>query len=144
MTNRLPAIYLNPARSRQLVIWYRCIYVLTFVVVISAPIGLTVKISLLTLVLLTRLPIYKKFTPQQVVRAKIKSSGWSRIVLIDGMKRSARLRADSLVTPWLILLRFDLRGRWRHPVMVLFQDALPEREMRSLRIFLKYGSFVSK
>ncbi|MCG8487970.1 MAG: hypothetical protein MI756_10925 [Chromatiales bacterium] len=141
MTNRLPAIHIKPGPSRQQVIWHRSLYLMTFLAIISASIGLIVKILLLIVLLLTKLPVYGKFTPEQVIKAVIKGNGWSKIVLADGTKRTARLRTDSLVTPWLILLRFDVRGRWRHPVMVLFQDTLPPTEMRSLRIFLKHGSF---
>ncbi|MET0081348.1 MAG: protein YgfX [Candidatus Thiodiazotropha lotti] len=144
MTNRLPKIHLRPAPSRQLVIWHHSLYAMTFLAIISAPIGLTVKILLLAALVLTKLPFYRMFTPEQVAKAEIKCNGWSKIVLTDGKKQTARLRTDSLVTPWLIILRFDLRGRWRHPVMVLFQDALPPAEMRSLRILLKHGSFIGE
>ncbi|MCG7945909.1 MAG: hypothetical protein N0C84_06130 [Candidatus Thiodiazotropha taylori] len=144
MTNRLPAIHLKPAPSRQMFIWLHGLYGVTLLAIITAPIGLTVKIVLLIALVLTKLPVYRKLTPEQVVQAEIKWNGWSKIVLRDGKRQTARLRRDSLVTPWLILLRFDLRGRWRHPVMVLFQDALPQAEMRSLRILLKHGSFIGE
>jgi hypothetical protein len=144
MSKRLPAIHLKPGRSRQLVIWHRSLYALTCLAIITAPTGLTVKILLIIALVLTKLPVYRRLSPQQVEKAVINSNGWSKIVLINGTKHSARLRTDSLATPWLILLRFDVRGRWRHPVMVLFQDALPAAEMRSLRILLKHGAFVSE
>lgn len=142
MTNRLPKIYLKPVPSRKLGIWLHGLYGVTLLAIISAPIGVKVKIVLLIALVLTKLPVYRKLTPEQVVQAEIKWNGWSKIALRDGKRQTARLRRDSLVTPWLILLRFDQRGRWRHPVMVLFQDALPQSEMRSLRILLKHGSFI--
>ncbi|WP_069014519.1 protein YgfX [Candidatus Thiodiazotropha endoloripes] len=142
MTNRLPTIHLRPAASRQWVIWHRSLYAITLLAIVTAPIGMSVKIVLLIALMLTKLPVYRVFIPGQVAKAEIRCNGWSKIVLTDGKKQTARLRTDSLVTPWLIILRFDLRGRWRHPVMVLFQDALPAAEMRSLRILLKHGSFV--
>ncbi|MCG8018043.1 MAG: hypothetical protein JAY97_17700 [Candidatus Thiodiazotropha sp. 'RUGA'] len=144
MTNRLPTIHLKPAPSKQLVIWLHSLYGVTLLAIISAPIGVTVKLVLLITIVLTKLPVYSKLTPEQVVEAKIKWNGWSKIALRDGKRQTAKLRTDSLVTPWLILLRFDLRGRWRHPVMVLFRDALPQSEMRSLRILLKHGSFIGE
>ncbi|MCG7982401.1 MAG: hypothetical protein JAY90_06555 [Candidatus Thiodiazotropha lotti] len=142
MSYRLAAIHIKPGPSRQLMIWHRSLSAMTFLAIITAPIDVALKaLLLLILFLLTRLPVSRKFSPEHVARAEIKSNGWSKIVLADGEKYSARLRTDSLVTPWLILLRFNLRGRWRHPVMVLFQDALPAEEMRNLRILLKHGSF---
>ncbi|RLW68353.1 MAG: hypothetical protein B6D71_14090, partial [gamma proteobacterium symbiont of Stewartia floridana] len=92
-------------------IWLHGLYGVTLLAIITAPIGLTVKIVLLIALVLTKLPVYRKLTPEQVVQAEIKWNGWSKIVLRDGKRQTARLRRDSLVTPWLILLRFDLRGR---------------------------------
>jgi hypothetical protein len=77
----------------------------------------------------------------QVVWAEIKSSGRAKIKLDDGRNLRARVRIDSVITPWVILLRFDVKKRWRSPVMVLFMDALPDQEIRHLRILLKHGSF---
>jgi hypothetical protein len=61
----------------------------------------------------------------------------------DGRKLLARVRHDTLVTPWLILLRFDLGRGWFHPTLVLTPDTLSEDEMRRLRVLLRFSQLKS-
>ncbi|MEJ2620592.1 MAG: hypothetical protein P8163_10100 [Candidatus Thiodiazotropha sp.] len=144
MSHQLPAISLSPRRSRYMLIWVRSLYLLTFLVIASAPIALSVKMLFLVTLLASkwlRTRHLGLFSADQVVWAEIKSSGRARIKLNDGRDLRARVRIDSVITPWVILLRFDVKHRWRSPVMVLFMDALPKQEMHHLRIFLRHGSF---
>jgi hypothetical protein len=113
-------------------------------VIVIAPIELIYKSILLILLALLSIVRFRGYGFNQrarVIEAQIKSSGRSKLLLADGRRVTASLRKDCVLTPWLILLRFDVRNRWGHTVMVLFQDALPEEEMRQLRILLKHGSY---
>lgn len=147
MKKTIPSITLRPGNSKQLANWYLFLYTLAFLIISLAPIVGYYKFSLVFLLLLlgyARIQGYRLIPQIEVVEAHIKSSGHAKILLTDGQRISAKLRTDSLVTPWLVLLRFDVRNRWRHPLMILFQDALPEDEMRRLRILLNHGSFHQK
>lgn len=57
----------------------------------------------------------------------------------DGRKLAARIRQDTLITPWLILLRFDLDRGWRQPALLLIPGSLSEDEMRRLRVLLRFS-----
>ncbi|MBV2121992.1 MAG: hypothetical protein KUF74_11090 [Candidatus Thiodiazotropha sp. (ex Ctena orbiculata)] len=144
MSHQLPPISLSPAASRHRVLWLRSLYLLTFLAIVSAPIAISIKLLLLSLLAVTRWSADRHiglFRANDVVGAEIKSSGRSRIQLLDGTHFRAQLRRDSVVTPWVILLRFDVKSRWRCLVMVLFMDSLPTEEMRQLRVFLMHSSF---
>ncbi|MES9850269.1 MAG: protein YgfX [Candidatus Thiodiazotropha sp. L084R] len=144
MRKTIPSIVLRPVKSKQLVTWYLFLYVTTLLIILAAPIDVYYKLPLVvTLLMLSyaQLQGYGLNLQIHVVEAQIKSSGHAKILLTDGRRFSAKLRTDSLVTPWMVLLRFDVRHLWRHPLMVLFRDALPEDEMRRLRILLNHGSF---
>jgi hypothetical protein len=61
------------------------------------------------------------------------------MVMGSGQKQMARIRQDSLVTPWLIVLRFDLdRGLLPHS-LVLTSDTMSEEELRQLRVLLRFS-----
>ena len=144
MQSKIPAITLTPKPSRQLAAWYLVIHVSALLVMLSAPVTPAYKLPLLLLIILfgiVRLRGYDVNREAKVMEANIESSGRSRIVLGNGRRVAATLRRDSLMTPWVVLLRFDVRYSWHHPAMVLFQDAIPEEQMRRLRVLLKHGAF---
>jgi hypothetical protein len=127
--------------------WLRSLYLITFLVIVSAPIELNIKTLMLAILFASKWLRDRQlgfFSGGQVVRAEIAGSGRAKIKLNDGRNLRAKLRTDSVITPWVILLRFDVRQRWRGPVMVLFKDALEKREMRQLRIFLKFSNFSTR
>ena len=59
--------------------------------------------------------------------------GWE-----DGRESGAVLRTDTLVTPWLIQLRFDLPGRRRPVSLLICRDAVSPAEIRRLRTLLRF------
>jgi hypothetical protein len=101
----------------------------------------SILLIVLTLLTIARFRGYGFNQRARVIEAQIKSSGRSKLLLADGRRITASLRKDCVLTPWLVLLRFNDRNRWGHRVMVLFQDALPEEDMRQLRVLLKHGNY---
>jgi hypothetical protein len=61
------------------------------------------------------------------------------MIRADGQKQTSRIRQDSLVTPWLIVLRFDLHRGWLPHSLVLTSDSVSEEELRQLRVLLRFG-----
>jgi hypothetical protein len=146
MAKTIPPIVLKPEASRIQRLWYDSLHVLVIAAIASAPLAEFKPLLLIVLLVLiyARYQGYGVDRHNQVIEAKIKESGYCRIKLANGEWVTANLRQDSVLTPWLILLRFNIRNRWRRPVMVLFQDALPDTELRQLRILLKHGSFLTR
>ncbi|MCU7917393.1 MAG: hypothetical protein KZQ99_09460 [Candidatus Thiodiazotropha sp. (ex Dulcina madagascariensis)] len=147
MQNKIPAVRLIPAPSRQLLLWHLTTHAAAFLVIVFAPLALPDRLlllSLLALYALWRLRHRNGVNGGRVIEARITSSGRSRLTLEDGRRLVARIRPDSLITPWLILLRFDLGQGRRRPTLVLFGDALPKEQARRLRILLNYGEFNQK
>lgn len=54
----------------------------------------------------------------------------------DGIKE-ASLQPNSVVTSWLLLLRFRLQGSGDERVAMIFNDAADTNQLRRLRIFLR-------
>lgn len=144
MRNTIPSVVLKPKKSRQLTVWVLILHVTTVLLILAVPLLPQYKIPLVITLLwisYARIKGYRINRYRHVVEAKIRHTGHANIVLADGERVRARLRTDSLMTPWVVLLRFDVKNRWRHPVMLLFRDALADDVMRRLRILLKHGSF---
>lgn len=147
MPTKIPAITVTPKSSRHELLWLYALHATAFIVTLAAPLLLFYKLPLLLLLILltiARLRGYDFNPATRVVEATIESSGRSKIILGNGRRVAATLRTDSLMTPWLILLRFNVRHRWQHPSMVLFQDALPKEQKRRLCVLLKHGTFHQK
>ncbi|MEL0587135.1 MAG: protein YgfX [Candidatus Thiodiazotropha sp. (ex. Lucinoma kazani)] len=142
MSGKIQAVTLLPTPSRQLYIWQLTTHALALLVTLFAPLILIHKLLLLLL-----LAIYILYSQRQsqrtnrkhILKVRIEPDGRSRLTMGDGRRLIAKVRSDSVITPWLILLRFNLKQGWFHPTMVLFEDALPHEQMRQLRVLLKFG-----
>lgn len=53
------------------------------------------------------------------------------------------LSADTLVTPFLVLLRFRLANRRNTTTIPIFYDALPHEQFRALRVHLKLNTYAA-
>jgi hypothetical protein len=140
----IPSITITPLISRQYFRWLLGLYVLTSLIILFAPLAWFYRLVLLSLLIPTgvvQLRDLSQYRPHQVVEATIKSSGRSKVTLGNGRRVKAKLRTDSVVNPWIILLRFDLEQFWRPATMVLFEDALPREQARRLRVLLNHGHF---
>jgi hypothetical protein len=59
----------------------------------------------------------------------------------DGGKQMARIRQDSLITPWLVIVRFDLDRGGLPTSLLLTPDTLSEEQLRQLRVLLRFTQF---
>ncbi|MEJ2425186.1 MAG: hypothetical protein P8101_12140 [Candidatus Thiodiazotropha sp.] len=144
MSNDLPSLSIEPTSSRLLLAWWILLYLCALVSILLTEASWVVQLALLSVLSLSGVLRYRQAgMPQQqgIVRLTLTSSGWCKLVLGSGRQRKARLRGDSFVSPWVIILRFDLlQGRGRSS-LVVFRDALSEDRMRRLRIMLGYIRF---
>jgi hypothetical protein len=138
---------LQPKPARKLNIWKVTIHLLALLVILLAPIALSYKSLLLLLWSLHGYFTYRqlrKGSGKQVVMARILTDGRSRLTMGDGRKLLARVRHDTLVTPWLVLLRFDLDRGWFHPTLILTPETLGEDEMRQLCVLIRFSRFENR
>jgi hypothetical protein len=115
---------------------------LTLVVVIIANLPLAVRFLLMLTLLLQVISsqwLLRGLTRDRIIRLQIDHEHISRLTLLDGREVKTRLHGDSLITPWLILLRFEGERYQRHHRLLLGRDSLSEQELRRLRIMLRFG-----
>ncbi|MET0063811.1 MAG: protein YgfX [Candidatus Thiodiazotropha endolucinida] len=142
MSGTIQSITLQPKPSRLLQAWRVAIHLLALLTTLFAPMMLWPKVSLLT-----ALALYGYFSFRQggkggdgqIGKVTITPYGRARIVMQDGRNLRARIRRDSLVIPWLVVLRFDLDKGWPPCSLVLAPDAVSEEQMRQLRVLLRFG-----
>ncbi|MET0088887.1 MAG: protein YgfX [Candidatus Thiodiazotropha sp.] len=139
MSNDLPPLSIAPESSRLRTAWWSALYLSSAVAILSAGFSWVTELAILTLLFLSGVLTYRRsqlVSPHRVVRVTLTASGWCRLVMENGRQRKARLRGDSFVSPWVIVLRFDLPQRRGRPGLVVFRDALPGDQLRRLRIIL--------
>jgi hypothetical protein len=141
MPGTIQSITVQPKPSQYLRIWLLSIHLLALLTTLFAPIDLWQK-----LMLLAALALYSYFTlgkergksGSQILRATITPYGRARIVMRDGRKQTARIRQDSLVTPWLVIVRFDLTRGLLPVSLLLLPDSVSEEQLRKLRVLLRF------
>ncbi len=144
MSNELPSLSIEPTPSRLLAAWWLLLYLCALVSILFTEANWAVRLALLGVLSLSGVIRYRRTVmprQQQIVRLTLTSSGWCRLVLGSGRQRKARLRGDSFVSPWVIILRFDLLQGRGQSSLVVFRDALSGDRMRRLRIMLGYIRF---
>jgi hypothetical protein len=117
------------------------IHLLALLTTLFAPVGLWFKI-----VLLMALALYSYYTlgpgsgkgGRQIVKVTITPYGRARLITGDGRKQTARIRQDSLVTPWLVIVRFDLERGWLPVSLLLTPDTVGDERLRQLRVLLRF------
>lgn len=140
MRNRLPGISLRPVISRQLGVALMLLHAAAAGAILMIPGPLNIKLVLLLLLLLHGFRSHRHFMTRHAKRIVLAQVGGDGSVLLlwgDGRESRAMLRADTLLTPWVIVLRFDTAHRL--PVsLVLCPDAIPRAENRRLRTLLRF------
>jgi hypothetical protein len=99
------------------------------------------------LMLLLALGLYSYFSfrqlgrgiGKQIIKVTVTPYGRARMVMEGGQKLRAKIRQDSFVTPWLIVLRFDLDRGWPPHSLVLTSDTIDEEQLRQLRVLLRFS-----
>ncbi len=142
MDTRLPTITFQPRASRQLRLLLLCLQGLTLIVLILAPLTLLWRaVLILSLLLLSVLAQHRFDTAsgRHIIQVAIDDQHTVRLRYADGRRLETRLRQDSLVIPWLIVLRFEGESVLRRQTLLLGRDSLADEEMRRLRILLRFG-----
>jgi hypothetical protein len=140
MNDRLTSIVFHPRPSRQLSLILGCLECLTLVFLIIAPIPLSLRFLLFSLLLLQALYSHSRLhgaSPQRITEVRINDQYGVRLVFVNGQVMQTSLRGDSLIMNGLLLLRFDGEGILRRPSLLLGRDSLSAEELRRLRVLLR-------
>jgi len=141
MRNRLPGIRLRPAISHRLGVVLTLLHVVAAIAILVAPVSSILKLLLLLLLLIHAFWNYHSFFKlhaNSIVQVQLEGDDSALLLWGDGRESKAMLRADTLLTPWVIVLRFDLLQR-RLPVnLLLCSDAIPRAENCRLRTLLRF------
>ncbi len=142
MLRPLNPLVLHPRPSRVLLRLQGCVQALTLIALLVSPLAALPKAILATvwllLVLFTQWRVHGS-AGGRILRLRLDQAGEARLLLADGREWRDRLREDTLITPWLILLRFEGAGPWRHTSLLLGPDSLTDEETRRLRLLLRFG-----
>jgi hypothetical protein len=117
------------------------LHLLALLTTLFAPINPVFK-----LMLLSALALYSYHTfgrangkwGRRIIKATITPYGRARIVMGDGRRQTARIRPDTLVTPWLVIVRFDLVAGGLPVSLLLTPEAIAEEQLRQLRVLLRF------
>jgi toxin CptA len=140
-TRTIPGITLSPPLSRQLGAFLALIHLLVFVALIAAQLPLPIRLCLLGMLALHAIHSYLQLIGAyagSIFQAHIEADGCARLFLRDGREIEACLQPDTLVTPWLLILRFSLKHSLRKKNLVIGHDALSAEELRRLRVLLRF------
>lgn len=110
-------------------------HLLSLAVLWLVHVTLLLKLALFSGVLLSSLYAYRliRDLPQLSLLAN------REIILhLDHEELSGKLSSDTLVTPFLVLLRFQLNRKMR--TVPIFYDAIPSEQFRALRVQLNLNS----
>jgi hypothetical protein len=141
MHGSIPGISVRPSASRQLARYLILLHLATLALLMAAPQPASVRLALLAILALHAIHSYRHATgsgPGSVAEAHIEADGRTVLVLGNGRKARGVLRSDSLVTPWVMVLRFDTGGWTGRRNLPIFNDALSDEERRLLRVLLNF------
>ncbi|MCU7806460.1 MAG: hypothetical protein KZQ73_01105 [Candidatus Thiodiazotropha sp. (ex Semelilucina semeliformis)] len=143
MRSHLPGMAIRPGSSRLLILFLTAIHVLALTGLLIAPLTATTRLLLLSAVALHAGYSYRRFIrrhQKRITQARLESDGTAYLMMENGTKKRGTLRADSLVTPWVLILRFNLKRQFRMENFVIWQDMLSATELRQLRVLLRFSS----
>jgi hypothetical protein len=138
----LPPVTFSPRPSRQFRLILRALQLITGLVLVVAPVPVPLKVLLLAGVTLQVVVSHRRLpggSQCQLQQVRIDHEHRVRLVHADGRVVKTRLRADSVITPAGLLLRFAGAGRWPHTSLLLGPDSLSDDELRRLRLLLRFG-----
>lgn len=142
MGSTLPPVTVSPCPSRRFTLILRGLQLITGGVLVFAPIPLPEKIFLLSGLLLHTVVSYRRqhgLSSAQPRQVRLDHEQGVRLVYNDGGVIKTRLRAESVITPFALLLRFEGTGWRTHSSLLLWADSLSADELRRLRVLLRFG-----
>ena len=127
-----PSLHLIIERSPALARLLVAIHSLALIAALANPLDVMFKL-LLVGAILTSFAHHRR-TSNRVHGLSLAAGGdWE--VLMDGQAIPGRLEADTLVTPWIVILNLKLPSR--RLALPIFRDAVDPESFRQLRVYLK-------
>ncbi len=145
MQRPLQPIVIQPRRSRELLRVLASLQILTLILLLASSLDAAPMALLAILWLIHALYTHWRINALaggRILRLRLDQAGEAQLQFADGRRLRSRLRDDSLITPWWMLLRFEGDGFWRHPSLLLGRDSLDPQEARRLRLLLRFGQRV--
>lgn len=141
MSGKQRSYTLRPSRLLALTLLLLC--AATLAVVWSLPWPLLLRMLLSLAILLwagyhLRLDARLRM-PHSCVAFRLEDDGQSVLVLRNGVHVPSRIVADSLVTPYLVILNVELAERRAKRSLVILPDAMGAERFRHLRVALMWG-----
>lgn len=143
MRSHLPGMAIRPGSSRLLILFLTALHVLALTGLLIAPLPATTRLLLFGAVALHAGYSYRCFirpNQKRITQARLESDGTAYLMMENGTKKRGTLRADSLVTPWVLILRFNVKRQFRSENFVIWQDMLSATELRQLKVLLRFSS----
>ncbi len=142
MHNTLPAMLIRPEISRYQRHFLTALHLLVLFGLLLAPLEILPRLTLLAVLLLHGAFIYLRYYSakrESVVELKLEAGGEVMLTLNKGQIKRGRISEESLVTPWLIILRIEIPPRrLRKASLLLWPDMLAVDELRQLRVLLRF------
>lgn len=77
--------------------------------------------------------------PHACVAFRLEEAGEVMLILRNGLHVPCRLRPDSLVTPYLVILNASMSGQHGERSVLIAPDSMNAENFRRLRVALKWG-----
>ena len=142
MRNSLSAMAIRPGKSRHQLLFLVGTHLSAITGLIIASLDPMPQLLLLGLVLLHAGYCQRRYFSaygKRISIARIKSDGSAELTLESGEKKRGTISRETVMTPWLLILRFTIRRQFRPEILVLWSDMLPPDELRRLRVLLRFS-----
>lgn len=127
-----PSLHLIIERSSALAMLLVAVHSLALIAALANPLDVMFKLLLVGAILTSF--VHHRRTSNRVYGLSLAPGGdWE--VLMDGRAIPGRLEADTLVTPWIVILNLKLPSR--RLALPIFRDAVDPESFRQLRVYLK-------
>jgi hypothetical protein len=142
MRNTLPAMVIRPGVSRYQRHFLTALHLLVLIGLLLAPLETRPRLILLTVLSLHGVFIFWRYYSahsERVVELKLEANGEVMLTLDKGQIKRGRISDETVVTPWLFILRIETPPRrYRKESLLLWPDMLPADQLRQLRVLLRF------
>lgn len=142
MRNTLPAVLIRPEVSRYQRRFLITLHLLVLIGLALAPLDTVPRLTLFLVLSAHAVYSYWRYysaNSERVVELKLESDGEVVLKLEKGQTKRGRISDESVVTPWLIILRIEIQPRrFRKASLLLWPDMLPADKLRQLRVLLRF------
>lgn len=127
--------------SRKLAFWIIAIYVGLIIACLSLPLSWHVSLSVILFSGVRSLygffkNVWRNHPRAIVAISQLDDDNWE-LVTRKGERLTGQIKGDSFISPLMLSLHFKVTERWFRVHVVIFNDAVPKKEFRRLRVYLK-------